>query len=144
MKLDEILDLWAEDCNMDRTELGEEALKIPKLHSKYLRTFTEERLLLRKLEAERKELVLLKSDYYRGILPEEDLKSNGWEPFRLSVIKSDVPTYIEADQDIIKLNLRIAMQQEKVDALEAIIKSISNRGYLIKSAIDYEKFKMGA
>jgi hypothetical protein len=144
MKLDEILDLWAEDCNMDRTELGEEALKIPKLHSKYLRTFTEERLLLRKLEAERKELVLLKSDYYRGVLPEEDLKSNGWEPFRLSVIKSDVPTYIEADQDIIKLNLRIAMQQEKVDALEAIIKSISNRGYLIKSAIDYEKFKMGA
>lgn len=144
MKLDEILDMWAEDCNMDRTELGEEALKIPKLHSKYLRHFTEERLLLRKMEAERKELVLIKNDYYRGVLPEEDLKANGWEPFRLSVIKSDVPSYIEADQDVIKLNLKIAMQSEKVDTLESIIKSISNRGYLIKSAIDYEKFKVGA
>ena len=36
------------------------------------------------------------------------------------------------------------MQGEKVDTLESIIKSISNRGYLIKSAIDYEKFKVGA
>jgi hypothetical protein len=144
MKLDEILDMWSTDCDVDRTELGEEALKIPKLHSKYLRHFSEERLLLRRLEAERKELVLLKNDYYRGVLSEEDLKSNGWEPFRLSVLKSDVPTYIEADQDVIKLNLRIAMQQEKVDTLESIIKSISNRGYLIKSAIDYEKFKVGA
>jgi len=144
MKLDDILDMWSTDCDVDRTELGEEALKIPKLHSKYLRHFSEERLLLRKLEQERKELVLLKNDYYRGILSEEDLKSNGWEPFRLSVLKSDVPTYIEADQDVIKLNLRIAMQSEKVDTLESIIKSISNRGYLIKSAIEYEKFKVGA
>jgi hypothetical protein len=144
MKLDEILDMWSTDCDVDRTELGEEALKIPKLHSKYLRCFSEERLLLRRLEAERKELYLLKSDYFRGVLSEEDLKSNGWEPFRLSVLKSDLPTYIEADHDIIKLNLRIAMQQEKTDTLESIIKSISNRGYLIKSAIDYEKFKVGA
>lgn len=144
MKLDDILDSWAEDCIMDRTELGEEALKIPKLHSKYLRTFTEERLLLRKMEEERKQFVLLKADYYRGILPEEDLRANGWEPFRLSVLKSDVHTYVEADQDIIKINLRIAMQQEKVDTLESIIKSISNRGFLIKSAVDYERFKVGA
>jgi Recombination, repair and ssDNA binding protein UvsY len=144
MKLDDILNEWAEDCNMDRTELGEEALKIPKLHSKYLRYFSEERLLLRRMEEERKDLVMTKHDYYRGILPEEDLKANGWEPFRLSVLKSEVHTYIDADQDIIKSNLKLAMQQEKVDTLESIIKSISNRGYLIKSAIDYEKFKVGA
>jgi len=114
MKLDDILDMWSTDCDVDRTELGEEALKIPKLHSKYLRHFSEERLLLRKLEQERKELVLLKNDYYRGILSEEDLKSNGWEPFRLSVLKSDVPTYIEADQDVIKLNLRIECKVRKL------------------------------
>jgi len=144
MKLDEILEWWSADCNVDRTELGDESLKIPKLHAKYLRVFTEERLLLRKMEEERKELFKLKHDYYRGILPEEDLKANGWDPFRLSIIKSDVPMYLEADQDVIKFNLRIAVQQEKVDTLESIIKSISNRGYLIKAAIDYEKFKVGA
>ena len=144
MKLDDILNMWTEDCNMDRTELGEEALRIPKLHSKYLRHFTEERLTLRKMEEERKQLALLKNDYYRGVLPSEDLKANGWEPFRLSVLKSELHTYLDADQDIINTNLRISMQSEKVDTLESIIRSINNRGYLIKSAIDYEKFKVGA
>jgi Recombination, repair and ssDNA binding protein UvsY len=144
MKLDDILEMWSEDCIVNRLELGEESLKLPKLHSKYLRTYTEERLLLKRLEEERKELVKLKHDYYRGLLPEEDLKSNGWEPFRLNIIKSDLPMHLDADQDVIKLNLRIAMQQEKVDALESIIRSINNRGYLIKNAIEYEKFKVGA
>lgn len=144
MKLDEIHDMWSADCEVDRTELGEESLKIPKLHSKYLRIFTEERLLLRRLEEERKELARTKFDYYRGILPEDELKANGWEPFRLNVLKTDIPTYIEADSDIIKLNLRVAMQQEKVDTLESIIRTINNRGYLIKNAIEYEKFKVGA
>lgn len=144
MKLDEILDMWSVDCNVDRTELGEEALKLPKMHSKYLRAFSEERLALRKMEEDRKQLVLTKHDYYRGVLPDEDLKALGWEPFRMSILKSDIPMRLEADQDVVKINLRIAMQQEKVNTLEAIIKSISNRGFLIKSAIDYEKFKVGA
>jgi len=143
MKLDEIHALWSQDCDINRIELGEEALKIPKLHSKYLRMFSDERMLLRKLEEDRSTLKLLKIDYYRGVLPEEDLRANGWEPFRLSVLKSDLPMYLDADQDIIKINLKISVQQEKVDTLEAIIKSISNRGYLIKSAIDFEKFKVG-
>ena len=144
MKLEDILDMWAEDCQVNKFELGEESLKLPKLHSKYLRCFSEERLLLRKLEEERKSLVKDKHDYYRGVMPEEDLKSNGWEPFRLNVLKSDIPMYLDADQDVIKINLRISMQQEKVDTLESIIKAITNRGYLIKNAIDFEKFKVGA
>lgn len=144
MKLDDIHEMWSEDCNIDRLELGEESLKIPKIHSKYLRIYSEERMLLKRLEEERKEFIKLKYDYYRGILPEEDLKSNGWLPFQLNVLKSDVPMYLDADQEVIKSNLRIAVQQEKVDTLEAIIKSISNRSFLIRNAIEYEKFKVGA
>ena len=33
--LDEYFDLWAEDSKIDRTELGEESIKIPQLHHKY-------------------------------------------------------------------------------------------------------------
>jgi hypothetical protein len=36
------------------------------------------------------------------------------------------------------------MQKEKVDFVESIIKSLTTRGYQIKSAIDWEKFKVGA
>ena len=143
MKLEEIHQLWADDCDINRMELGEESLKLPKLHSKYLNIMTSERMILKRLEEDRKELVKLKHDYYRGILPEEDLRENGWAPFQLSVLKSDLPLYMDADQDIIKLNLRISAQQEKVDVLESIIRSITNRGYLIKNAIEWEKFKVG-
>jgi hypothetical protein len=51
--------------------------------------------------------------------------------------------HIDSDSDIIKSTLRIAVQQEKVDVLESIIKSLNGRGYNIKAAIDYEKFKTG-
>ena len=144
MKLEDLHDMWGEDCDIDRTELGEESLKLPKLHSKYLRIYSEERLLLKQMEEYRKEYVKLKYDYYRGILPEEDLKENGWLPFQLNVIKSEVPMYIESDKDVIKMNLRLAKQQEKVDVLDSIIKSIKDRGFQIKNAIEYEKFKVGA
>jgi len=143
MKLEEIHEMWSQDCTMNRHDLSEEALKIPKMHSKYLRLFSEEKMILKRMTQEFKELALLKFDYYRGILPDEDLRAQGWEPFRLSVLKSDIDKYLEADQDIIKFNLKISLQQEKVDTLESIIKSISNRGFLIKSAIDFEKFKVG-
>ena len=35
MKIDEILNLWKEDCVIDKTEIGDEAIKIAKLHHKY-------------------------------------------------------------------------------------------------------------
>jgi len=40
--------------------------------------------------------------------------------------------------------LKIGMQEEKVNYLENIIKMISNRGFQIKSIIDWERFRTGA
>ena len=85
----------------------------------------------------------LKHDWFRGTLSSDDLKEYGWEPNRLSILKSDIPMHMDADKDIINLNLKLAMQQEKVDVLEQIIRHISNRGYLLKTMLDWEKFKVG-
>jgi hypothetical protein len=60
------------------------------------------------------------------------------------VIKSEVGNYIDADRDIIDISLKIGIQSEKIDLLESIIKTLLNRGYNIRAAIDWEKFKMGA
>jgi hypothetical protein len=51
--------------------------------------------------------------------------------------------YMDADQDIINMSLKIGLQQEKVELLESIIKSLTNRGFQIKSAIEWTKFTMG-
>ena len=49
MKLEEIHEQWSKDCEMSPFELGSEALKVPKLHSKYLRYFSEEKMILKKI-----------------------------------------------------------------------------------------------
>lgn len=143
MKLDEIFAEWATDSSVDRTELGLAALNIPKLHHKYFKIFSHERLLLKKLEQDMKRLKKLKWEYFTGILDQDTLEEMKWEPFALRILKQDVPLYIESDGDVIALNLRIALQQEKTEALESIIRSIMNLGFQIKSAIDWVKFTTG-
>lgn len=144
MKLEDIQNLWEKDCDIDRTELGEESLKISQLHSKYFKLFSSERLLFKKLDKDYKDMYRTKFEYYNGVLSHDELKENGWEPFSLKVLKSDLHIYLDSDKDLMNFQLKLEMQKEKIDFLENIIKSLNSRGYQIKSAIDWEKFKVGA
>lgn len=143
MKLEDIFKLWEEDCNIDRQDLGTEALKIAKLHSKYYNIYVHERLKLRKYEAEMKTLKLEKYEFYtQG--PTKEQVQKGWQlPPAGRIIKSEVSSYMEADKDMITLSLQIGIQQEKIELLESIIKSLNNRGYNIRAAIDWAKFQSG-
>ena len=144
MKFEDIFASWEKDSVIERTELAEESLKIPKLHHKYYSMFVAERATLRKLESDLKKLKLDKYEFYtQG--PTNETKEKGWRlPPKGLILKADVPMYMEADQDIIDLSLRIGMQQEKVEFLESIIRTFQTRGYIIKNAIDFNKFTMGA
>ena len=143
MKLEAIQEEWGRDSDVDKTELGDEALKIPKLHHKYYQIYTAEKMLLRKYESDMKQLKLVKYEFYT-MGPNEDTPKDWRLPPRGMILKSDVPMYMEADRDIVDMSLKIGMQQEKVELLESIIKSLTNRGFQIKSAIDWFKFTMGA
>lgn len=144
MKLEDIQQLWVNDSQIDRTELGEESLRIPQLHSKYFKIFSDERLSLRKYENMYKQHYKLKYEYYNGTISEDELRDNDWEPFQLKILKSDISIYMQADKQLSELELRIELQKEKVEFLESIIKNLPARGYQIKAAIDWEKFKVGA
>lgn len=144
MKLEYIQSEWRNDSTIDRTELGEEAIKIPQLHSKYFKMYSEERLVLRKMESDSKLLYKDLWDYYQGNLDYEDLEARGWKQNPLKILKQDLNVYIDANEDWINNNLKLCYQREKVDFLEAVIKSLTTRGYNIKAAIDWERFKVGA
>jgi hypothetical protein len=143
MKLEEIHDLWAADNETPVVQFDLSINAVPLMHAKYLRLMSAEKMLLRKMEEDRRELVKLKHDWFRGTLSSDELKEQGWEPNRLSILKSDIPMHMDADKDIINLNLKLAVQQEKVDVLEQIIRHISNRGYLLSTMLSWEKFKVG-
>jgi len=66
LKLEEIQELWNRDREIDYTELGTESIRIPQIHDKYLKIYTDERIKLRGLEFELSKLVRAKTDWYAG------------------------------------------------------------------------------
>jgi Recombination, repair and ssDNA binding protein UvsY len=144
MKLSDLLDMWHEDVQMDKTELAAESLRVPQLHHKYYKAYVQEGLLFKKLESDYKLLLRQKTQYYAGTMSEEELDELGWEPQPMKILKQDITLFIEGDEHIRLLQAKLDMQKQKIDFLESVIRSISNRGYLIKNAIDWERFKMGA
>ena len=100
-QLDELLEMWRKDAEIDRTEPGKELLNIPKLHSKYVTILSNHRMMARDAESQLNRWKKLKWEYYTGKLDDGDLKKYGWDPFPFA-LKSDIATYLEADEDINK------------------------------------------
>lgn len=144
MKIDEILELWEKDSKVDGAEIGDEAIKIAKLHHRYYQILVNEKFVLRSHEAEMKKLKLDKYEFYtQG--PNEETEKKGWKiPAKGLILKADIPMYMDADDEIIRLSLRIGIQQEKIDLLESVIKTIMNRGYNLKVALEWQKFINGS
>jgi hypothetical protein len=131
------------DLNINETELDTESLRTPQLHSKYLNFLSDEKLILSKLESEYKITKKYRWLYYTGKLSEEELSEFEWEPFELSILKTDIDKFMESDEDIQKIYNRIQYRRTVVDYLDSIIKVISNRQWNIRSAIDWLKFTNG-
>lgn len=144
MKFEDIMINWEKDAQIDDSELGKESLKIPLLHHKYYKMFVEEAMLLKRIEQDYKTLYKLKYEYYLGVLDQDTLKERGWAPNPLKILKQDMPVYIDSDSDLQLIQARIDIQKQKLSFLESAIKTISNRGFLIKNAIDWNKFTSGA
>lgn len=143
MNFEELFAEWEKDSTIDKTKLDDESLRVTKLHHKYYKFFVTEKSKLRQLENELKKLKLEKTEFYtQG--HNEETRVKGWKlPAKGIIIKSDVSMYVEADLDIINITLKIGIQQEKIEFLESIIKSLNNRGYNIKTAVEFIKFMNG-
>jgi hypothetical protein len=144
MDIETIYNEWAKDGEIDQTNVSRAVTDIPRLHNKYFKIYVDEGLRLKKLKAEYKILWKIKGEYYRGELDIEELKQHGWKPQALRILKADVPTYLEADPEVVKKSLLIGLQEEKVSYLESIVKHISNRNFLLKTIVDWERFRTGA
>lgn len=140
---DDINELWSKDCKIDEANLLQESKKIPELHSKYYNMFFKEALKVKKFKSDLKELERAKTEYYNGTMAEEDLKERGWKPNPLKILRNDLDKYIQSDQDIISLSLKIAYHEERANYLENIVRQINNRNFIIKNMIDLLKFQAG-
>ena len=143
MNFDDIRKYVQEDMQIDDTQLDLESLRIPQLHNKYLNLFHDERLKLKRMKYEYASSYKAKWEYYSGKMSEEELQSREWEPFDLKILKQDLDKYLDGDADLILEKQKITYQEEKVSYLESVLKSINNRNWEIKNAIEWRKFLNG-
>jgi hypothetical protein len=141
-QIDELLEMWRQDSEIDRTEPGKELLNIPKLHSKYLNILSKHRLLSKEAEFKYNKMKRLKWEYYTGKLDDDQLKQYGWEPFPL-VLKSDITTYMESDEDCNKHIANKLVHDEIVEICQSILKELNSRTYQLRDYIAWEKFIQG-
>jgi hypothetical protein len=143
MDLEELKQNITKDSQVDSTELGSEALKIPQIHGKYLNLLSDFKLLLTKYHNDYAILRLRKWKIITGKASKEELTEWGEEEFDLDLLKTDVEKFLDGDSKLINLKSKIALAEIKVKMVEEFLKALNNRNFTIKSAIDWQKMMNG-
>jgi hypothetical protein len=144
LKLEVVHDMWQKDSCINDVELGMESLHVAELHGKYLRHLSDERIKLKALKLQQKQLKQTLEDYYRGDLNNPtDLKRIDREPWPKTILRSDLSGYVEGDSEMVRMTAKLDYQDEVVKVLDEIVSAINKRNFLIKNAIDWLKFTNG-
>lgn len=143
MTFDDYATEWAKDAPLDPAALDQAAQDVPVLHAKWWRFYVAERLRFKKLDYEYKALYQLRYEYWNGRLDDETRKEKGWPINNLKVLSPQLPVYLDADPVLQDLAKRRTVVEETLRFIEDVIKQINHRGYHIKNAIEFLRFKMG-
>ena len=141
MDLDKIQEMWQKDSVIDPDNLHDESLKIPQLHSKYYTIYNTISLLREKARDSYRRVKLERYNYYTGKAPAEAYVE---EPFPYKVREKDaIQRYLDADEKLTTIDLKIRYYDVQMKFLEEVIKTVANRTFQIKNAIDWQKFQAG-
>ncbi len=139
--LDTIQKMWQEDSKIDPDNLHTESLNIPVLHAKYFDLYNNINLLRKKAEQQRKNVRHERYEYYSGKADPEVYIKN---PFPKKVRdKSAMEKYLDADEKLSGLSLKIEYYVTMQNYLEDVLKMVSQRTYHIKNAIEFMRFSSG-
>ena len=141
VSLEVIQEMWKKDGIINQDELDTESLKSPQLHAKYYQLYNTILLLRKQAEQQYSSILLDRRKFYMG---KAETQVYIDEPFPYKVRdKEDLKLYLEADEKISKIKLKIDYYDTMLRYLEEILKQISNRTYQIKNAIEWRRFTAG-
>lgn len=141
MDLEKIQEMWQNDSTIDPDNLHDESLKIPQLHSKYYTIYNTITLLREKARETYNRVRLERHNYYTGKAPAEVYVE---DPFPYKVRdKEALQRYMEADEKLNSIDLKIRYYDVMLKFLEEIIKTVANRTFQIKNAIEWHRFQAG-
>ena len=141
MNLETLQDKWKEDSVIDTDKYGEESVRIPQLHMRYMEFYNTFSLMKKDRESEMKALVRDKWIYYKGKAPATMYREM---PFDLKLTTTDeIKMFIGADDDVRKLQYKIDYIEQTIFFLDGVLRQIQSRNYQIKNAIEWERFQSG-
>ena len=139
--LDKLQGMWEKDSKIDNDNLHTESLNIPSLHAKYFELYNTIFLMRKKAEQQKKNIRHERYEYFSG---KADPDVYVEKPFPKKIRDKDtMQKYLDADEKLSQINLKIDYYETQLNYIESILKQISNRTYQIKNAIEWSKFIAG-
>jgi hypothetical protein len=137
-----IQEMWEKDSKIDIDNLHTESINIPVLHAKYYDIYNNLMLLRKKAEQQKKNIRHERYEFYSGKADPDVYIEN---PFPKKIRDKDTMSkYLDADEKLSGVSLKIEYYDVMLKYLEEILKQITNRTYQIKNSIDYMRFTSGA
>ena len=139
--LEKIQEMWEKDAKIDPDNLHTESLNIPVLHAKYFDLYNTIVLLRKKAEQQKKNIHHERYEYFSGKADPEVYVDN---PFPKKIRdKETMQKYLDADDKLSSINMKICYYDTILYYLESILKVIQNRTYQIKNSIEFLRFNAG-
>lgn len=144
MTLEALHTEWQHDQVLDLSSPDKAIRQIPILHGKWWKFYTDERQRYLSIKQEHDVLERRKFEWYVGRLDDAERRELGWPPQPMRIVRQEVDRYLSTDTDLLPLSGRLTTQEVKIKFIEDCIKHINNRGYLMRSYIDYLRFSQGS
>jgi hypothetical protein len=145
MNLEELHDLWEEDCVIDDDRLDRASVKTPNLHAKYLRFLIQHKMKLAALQSEYNTVRQKKFRYYRGEMGKAELEELKWDQWQGNKpLKNEMDEFLEGDSDLNKIKIKCEYIKGMIEALESILGQIKARDWQIRNAIQWKQFVAGS
>jgi hypothetical protein len=147
LTLEQVLDHWKKDCEIDDLELDKSSRETPKLHAKYIDLLSQAKLQKQRKEMEFKKLLKDKFMWYNGKMDKTMMDEKGWDydPFDglTKPLKSDMDYFYESDPQIQALQSQIEYWKTMIDTLSDIVSNITWRHQTISNMIKWRQFTSG-
>ena len=144
MNIEQIQEMWEQDCVIDDNYLGEAATTTPKLHAKYIKILVNVKLKHTKLQSDYNILRKNKFRYFRGEMSRDELKETGWDQWQgIKPLKNEMDEFLSGDSELNTLSVKIKYLETMIYLVESILKQIQARDWELKTAVDWKKFLAG-
>lgn len=141
--IDDIKYAWKEDMKLlSGNDVTKALSELHNLHAKYSQLMHDYVVEGRKLTAEYAKLYKARYQYYRGDLNSDpdELKKRKWEPNAKKIDTSQIKTYLEGDELLVDLKLKMDLTLEIAELCKSYIEHIKNSNYSLNSKVKWMMF----